>query len=340
MKNLRFIALASALILTSCNNNVPFEPNVPDDELNIEDYFPLTENTKYTYKGEGNEFASYTVYIDYLNDTRVQTRTNNGGSEIVRVLELKDNELTELFIRGETYFRENFADDEYTSGKILLKEPLKEGNSWQSGENSTSTITSVNKEVVTPEGNIQSIEVTTESQQGTTVEYYAKDKGLVKVVTKGDGYEVSSTLSSIESNALLIQTITLFYPDTDGINIRSVDVQVNFNTNDEPKDLIEETIKELSVYEIISPNTKINELYFNKDENSVHIDLSREFVTEMNAGSGFEGKILTCLANTLGTYYGVQNVYLTIDKEPYESGHILLEEGEPLTVDYSNVVVQ
>lgn len=340
MKKILFIIMILTLLVTSCDRgNVEEEPNIPD-ALNIKDYFPLTENTKYTYEGEGNEFASYTVYIDYLKDNRIQTRTNNGGSELVRVLELNDNQLTDLFFRGETYFRENFTDDEYSSGKVLLKEPLEEGNSWSSGEDSTSTITSINKEVVTPEGNVEAIEVTTESQQGTTIEYYAKDKGLVKVINKGEGYEITSTLSSIENNVPLIQNVTLFYPDTDGINLRSVDVQVSFNTNDEPKNVIEKTVKDLSVYEMISPNTKINELYFDKDDNSVHIDLSKEFVTEMNAGAGFEGLILKSLANTLGTYYGVQNVYLTIDKGPYESGHILMEEGEPLTVDYSNVIAQ
>lgn len=338
MRKLLFLMLISALLLTSCDKgNVSEEPNNAPNTLKIEDFFPLTENTKYTYEGEGNEFASYTVYIDYVNDNRIQTRTNNGGSEMVRVLEISNGQLTELFSRGETYFRENFADDEYTGGRVLLKEPLKEGNSWSSGENSTTTITSVSKEVVTPQGNVEAIEVTTENSQGTTIEYYAKDKGLVKVINKGEGYEVTSTLSGIENNVPLVQTVTLFYPDIDGINLNTVDVQVSFNTNDEPKDVIEQTVKDLSVYEMLSQNTKINELYFNKEENSVHVDLSKEFTTEMNAGSAFEGLILQSVANTLGTYYGVQNIFLTIDGGPYESGHILLKEGEPLTVDYSNI---
>lgn len=341
MRKIFFILLMIILLLTACeNNNAPNDPSKNQDELKIEDVFPIQENTKYSFEGEGNEFATYTMYIDYINGKRVQTRSNNGGSETVRVLELKDGQLTELFQRGETYFRENFTNEEFDGGKILLKEPLKEGTSWPNGENSTSTITSASKEVVTTQGNVDAIEVTTESSQGTTIEYYAKNKGLVKTINKGEGYEVSSTLSQIETNAPLVQTVTLFYPDIDGINYNIIDVPVTFNTNDEPKDVIEQTVKDLSVYNIFSANTKVNELYYSLVDNSVHIDLSQEFVSEMNAGAGFEMMILTSIANTLGTYYGVQEVYLTIDGNPYESGHILLNEGEPLTVDYSNIKSQ
>ena len=65
--------------------------------------------------------------------------------------------------------------------------------------------------------------------------------------------------------------------------------------------------------------------------------MSDDFITEMNAGASFENLILQSLTNTLGNYYGVQEVYLTIDGGPYESGHIKIEEGEPLLVDYDNV---
>lgn len=336
MRKSIFIILFSVLLLAACNNGNIAEPNAPD-ALKVESFFPLIENTKYSYAGEGNEFASYTVFIDYINGSRVQTRTNNGGTELVRVLEIKDGQLVELMSRGETYFRENFTNNDYSDGKVLLKEPLNEGNSWPSRDDSTSTITSVSKQIVTQQGNIEAIEVTTESSHGTNVAYYAKNKGLVKIVDKGEGYEISSVLSNIENNAPLIQTVTLFYPNSDGIHLNTVDVQVSFNTNDEPKDVIEKTVKDLSVNEVLSKNAKINKLYFNKNENSVHIDLSKEFVTEMNAGAGFEELILQSVANTLGSYYGVQNVYLTIDGGPYESGHVILKENEPLKVDYKNI---
>lgn len=337
MKKLLVISIVLAVILTACNN-IAVPPEEPDngEKVSIEELYPITENTKYSYEGEGNEFATYVSFVDYVSNNRIQNRTNNGGTETVNVYEIKDDQLTLLYSRGETYFRHNFLNKEYGEGKVLLKGPLEEGNSWAYDENTTATITNLSKEIVTTLGNYQAIEVTLEGEQGKTVNYYAKDVGLIKTISSGESYEVSSTLSSIENNIPLIQTIALFYPNTDG-SIDTIDVQIEFNTNDEPKDIIEEVVKELSVYEILSPNTIINELYFDEEENSVHIDLSDDFISEMNAGASFENLILQSLTNTLGNYYGVQEVYLTIDGGPYESGHIRIEEGEPLLVDYDNV---
>ena len=339
MKKLLLILMVSALIVAGCNNITPLpgEPNnnVPD-ELKIEDYYPIEDNTKYSYEGEGNEYATYTVYVDYTGNNRIQTRTNNGGTESVNVMELKDDQLTLLYSRGETYFRQNFLNNEYDGGKILLKGPLEEGTTWNYDENTSAAITNISKEVVTPMGNYEAIEVTIEGQQGKTINYYAKDVGLVKSIVSGEGYEVSSTLSAIENNKSLIQTITLYYPNIDG-SLNLIDVQIEFNTNDEPEHVIEKIVKGLSVHEIFSPNTKVNELFYNEEENSVHIDLSKDFVTEMNAGAGFEGLILQSLTNTLGQYYGVEEVYITIDGGPYESGHIIIEEGEPSLVNFDNL---
>ena len=337
MKKILLFLIVSIMVLASCDMAPrPGEPDNQKEKLSIVDYYPITENTKYSYEGKGNEFASYSVYVDYAANNRIQTRTNNGGTESINVLELKDGQLTLLYSRGETYFRHNFLNNKYDGGKILLTEPLREGNSWNYDDGTTATITGMSKEVVTASGNYEAIEVTLEGEQGKTLDYYAKDVGLVKTIASGDGYEVSSVLSSIENNTPLIQTIALYYPNIDGY-LNTIDVQIEFNTNDEPKNVIERIVKDLSVYEILSPHTKINELFYNEEENSVHIDLTEDFVTEMKAGAGFEGLILQSLTNTLGQYYGVNEVYITIDGGPYESGHIIIEEGEPSLVNLENV---
>ena len=68
----------------------------------------------------------------------------------------------------------------------------------------------------------------------------------------------------------------------------------------------------------------------------VHVDFSTD-LSAMNAGSGIEAMTLQGIVNTIGDYYHVDEVLLTLDNEPYESGHILLNEGETWPVDYGNV---
>jgi len=53
----------------------------------------------------------------------------------------------------------------------------------------------------------------------------------------------------------------------------------------------------------------------------------------MNAGVAFESYILRSVADTLGRYYDADEVYLTVNQKPYESGHVLMEVGETLKVD-------
>ena len=58
----------------------------------------------------------------------------------------------------------------------------------------------------------------------------------------------------------------------------------------------------------------------------------------MNAGAGYELLILQSITNTLGDYYGVKEVNITIDGKLYESGHILMKKGETFKVNYDKVV--
>jgi hypothetical protein len=58
----------------------------------------------------------------------------------------------------------------------------------------------------------------------------------------------------------------------------------------------------------------------------------------MNAGSGYEAMILQCITNTLGNYYNTDQVYITIEGKPYESGHIVMKKGETFKVNYDNVI--
>ena len=349
MKKLLLIIslLLALMLLTSCakKDDQPSEGNQsppPETKLDhtIKDYFVYKENTKYVYEGQGNEYASYTVFIDYKSGNRVQLRSNNGGTETVKVLENQDGELRILLSRGESYYRENLTQVANGNMEILLKEPLLVGTSWTLSDSRKRFISNLEVNQTTPLGSYKTLEVTTEGKEGKTLDYYAPNIGLVKSVFTSNGVEVSSTLTRLETNVPLTQTVRFYYPNSNVDKLYFVNKQLSFNTNDITKIIFENAFKDLpkgDVAKVLGPNVKIKSLYLNKD-NRAYIDFTKEFLSEMNAGSSYESLILQSITNTIGTYYGVDKVYLTIEDNPYVSGHIAMKKGEFFTVNLSNSV--
>lgn len=84
-----------------------------------------------------------------------------------------------------------------------------------------------------------------------------------------------------------------------------------------------------------SPNIKIRSAQLNKAKNVLKVDFGGTFVNTMNLGSGPEAMLLQSIVNSLGYNFGVDNVHITIDGKNYSSGHILKNDNEFFTVDYS-----
>jgi hypothetical protein len=315
------------------------------ENVTIQDYYPFQADTEYVYTGEGNEYASYHRYIDFVDseNKKFQTRTNNGGTETVRVIEIKDGKISVVSIVNECYYRDNImsaAAAVKEKPEVLLMEPLVQGTQWNTPDGSKRYISGVEVTVETPTGNYKAIEVTTEGEDSTTKNYYAPQVGLVKEVFLSNDMEVSSTLSEINANTPFTQTVEVFYPDTDE-KIYVEPISLIFHTGDDTKDILREALRtegsKESYLQIASDNTKINTLYLNKD-NIVSVDFSSEFVQDMNLGAGYEWLVLQSVTNTLGNYYGVQKVNITLDGKPYESGHVSMEVGEAFEVNMEKVI--
>jgi DNA-directed RNA polymerase subunit N (RpoN/RPB10) len=280
------------------------------------------------------------MYIDYATNTRVQQRINNGGTELATVFAVEDGKVTRVFSREESYYRENFINKPENRQEILLMEPIEAGTAWTLPDGRTRTITDTAAAVATPSGTYSAVAVETEYGDSKTTQYYAKGVGLVKTVTVGPGYEVSSSLSEIQTDTPFAQTVRFYYPDVGNDRFCCRDTVLSFRTNDVTRMVLAEAYKADfpgRPGSVLTANTAINSLYLN-DDGMVYIDLSGEFITEMNAGSGAEAMILQCVANTFGGYYGVGRVILTVDNALYESGHIALRQGEYLTVDTEGAV--
>ncbi len=293
-------------------------------------YYPLLQNVRYIYGGEGNEYAPFDMYVDYTDETSMQQRISNSGTELVQVVKIENGKVTVVFRQEETYYRENLLNKDGNIEEVLLMEPIKAGTSWKLGDGRTRTITGVNVKVDTPSGRYSTVEVETTNSGGKTTEYYAQEVGLVKRVSSGESFEVSSYLSEIRKNTPFTQTVRFFYPGIDG-KLYFEDRAVEFVT----RIILEKTYKDQvpdQAVAVLPENASINSLYLNQD-GMVYVDLSEEFIREMNAGAGYEQLILQSVVNTFGSYYNAGQVVLTIDGKPYESGHIALQKGEHLKVD-------
>lgn len=314
------------------------EPPVEEEKpLTVDDYYPLEPDTEYIYEGEGNEYASYRRTVDFIDQERkrIQTRTENGGTVTVRVLELKDGTLSVVYLANESYYRENFLDgDSPEAADILLKEPFSKGTTWTLSDGSSRTITAEAVPVTTPYGNFEALEVTTENSDSTTLDYYAAGVGLVKTVFRSEGMEVSSTLSEVKKDTPYRQPITLYFPDSDE-KIYSVQAELSMGTGVELKSALQETLKKPvpkdTYIPLMSANTTMNDIYMDENQ-TVHVDFSKEFVTEMNLGSGYEMLLLQSVTDTLGRFYGASKVIITLEGEPYASGHVVMSEGEAFDV--------
>jgi len=305
----------------------------------IKDFYPFKENEKYEYVGKGNEYAAFRSSVDFIKDNRIQLRKNNGGTEVVNVLEYKDGALKLIFSKEECYYREDFTTKPSNKDEFLLKEPLVKGTSWTLSDGRKRYISNVEVPITTLLGSYKALEVTTEKGADKTLDYYALNTGLVETIYNSKDSEVKSSINSITPNLTLNQEVKFYYPDGNSGKLYFIKKELNFKTNDITKLAFEKVFKEAPLKDLnklLGPNVKIKSLYLNGS--TVYVDFTKDFVQEMNAGSGTESLILQCITNTLGEYYNASKVYITIENAPYSSGHIIKKKGETFTVSTKNSV--
>ncbi|KRQ87152.1 Sporulation and spore germination [Caloramator mitchellensis] len=344
MKKL-FIVIMVFLLLISCVKNIPTPnqnntPNTTQKKYTLKDYYPFISDRRMKYQGIGNEYAEKDVYVDFINDNRIQLRVLNPGTILAQVLEIKDGELRLIKSQEEFYYRDYLIDSQNSSPEILLKEPLEKGTAWNTPEGKR-YISEVNKKISTPSGEYEALEVTTEGKDYKTYDYYVLNIGLVKTVFESGENKIETNLEKIETGVPVIHSLRVYYPDFLNERIIFKEEKISYKTNETFKDKLETLLKNTpddKLSKILGSNSKINNVYLNVEENKVYIDLSKEFISDMNAGSSLESMILQSLVNTLGSYYSVEKVFISLDGKPYESGHIAIKEGEFFKVDYKNTV--
>ncbi len=350
MKKLFSLLLITVLVfsLIGCKKVVSKDQsNVKENEeisskdvLTIADYFPFKENTMMEYEGIGNEYAEQTTFMEFIDGNKAQIKIMNSGTVFVKVLEYKNGALTEVFAEGEFYHIENMLNANTNVSVTKLKEPLEMGNNWSNEDGSTMEITGLNSKIETPSGTYGALEVTTQFKDGgSRKEYYARGIGLVASISKFENYEVKTLLEEVNNEKQEIEVLS-YYPMANDIGTVYVKEDIEFGTNDSIEEILENLMKNPPSNKLlpsISKNTNINKIHLNRDSWTLEADFSKDLLGDMNAGSALEAELLKSIVNTLGKFYDVEKVYITIEGNPYESGHFGIKPGESFQVDNSNI---
>lgn len=339
LKRLILMGILSTLVLSACTSQ-----NQPKT-YTLEEYFPFQENRHQIFAGEGNEYAAFETYVDYIDGNKMQERKINGGTISISVYSRDLDTISRVFFEGESYGRWS-AMNQTNREEILLKSPLKVGTTWKVQQDQVEAeraITSVDYEVHTAMGVWKCIEVTTRFEHSTLKEYYAPTVGLVQQVftnSQEPSSEIRSILVKTEKEVKYPTMIRVYYPEFELNSLLYTEIPVLLSTNQEMAESWMQEMKKApqgsSLLPIFSENTRILHIQRVSAENRLVLNLSKEFVSEMNAGTTLEALLLKSIAATFGYHYQVSWVELQIDGKPYASGHVELEPGQALPSEWQD----
>lgn len=214
MKKL-LLLLIPILFLCACGTNksvtentdkvsvkeAPVKESLPVvEKVNLATFF-LPDNSTAQFKGEGNEYAFYSLKTRYINDNYVVTYEDNGGTIVQRVYKISEDSISVLAENGEAYEEKIPSMEELESMPVIdiyLATPLEVGTEFNGWE-ITSTTDTLQTDLQTFE-NVMVIEKT-EEQGNVTRKYFAKDFGEIKreliMNTNEEELIVSSTFEKL-----------------------------------------------------------------------------------------------------------------------------------------------
>ncbi|WP_168190169.1 GerMN domain-containing protein [Caloramator sp. E03] len=335
-----FIYFFLSLLLSSCtyySNNI--KPNDNTSNYSVQDFFTFKGNYKLIYQSQNSNLDDKTIYIDYIDNNKIQLRIITPSDIKGQVIEFSNGELKIINTRNEFYYIDNIMSYVNIEPEILLKEPIKLGNKWLLPNGNERFISGINVDVKTPLGNFTALEVTTKSNNLTTIDYYALGLGPIKTIYKYNDTTNEIVIDKIENNSKYMQIVKFYYPNNISNEIIYTKVKLYFKTNDLLKNALENYFKypPFELPKLISDNTKINKVYFNYADHTVYIDFSKDFSDWLKFNTLYSQKIVQCIVNTLADYFNTDKVNISIESSPFILNSLQVNSSNIYYVDYKNI---
>lgn len=314
------------------------------------DFFP-TEDFLLTYvTKDGGQEESFVEYRrdrsdgEYVQRRSIFTREGS-AAPYVDVYSMKKDGIYLSYERKNVGYCYDFTGraQNNSSQELILPDKIEEGAHWDV-EGGQSTITSIDKLVKLPVGELRTVEVTTQYEDGLSrrILFYS-GVGIVAC------YEMDAQGNITESTELLDyeggrnnkQRMYLYFADrAEPAVIKYVWLDISYTTNQSMENVFRDALQRRLGDTLVSLGKDVSIRKISLDQGSVRVDFSSEMsqmVRDAELWPELEVSLLRALANTFGSYYQVEKVYLDIDGVPYSSRSVQLLDDEYIETNYDRV---
>lgn len=324
-----FIVLAALLAAASCGASAARAPALG---TKISDYVSFRADTLYFYEGKGHALATYYIYNTIISpDGKKMQRLLLSGVEgydtQTETFQITDGRLTLTY--GDTFYYhfEDRTGVEQAQPMLLLREPLKVGESWSVSPGVISEVTRRGVKVETPSGTYRALEVTTSYGDGFfSKDYYAPGVGVVKTsYAKAGEAGIESSLAKITEKTSVSCPYYLFYPEKGTGDLIISNETCPLTTN---YDLLETANAVLTTppssggAAALLNGAPLIGLEFSFKDGAVTANFSEAVYARSYASATDEDANLSAVALTLGKLFGADYVYIRVNGGPYAGKYV------------------
>lgn len=206
---LSFLLFIVLFLLSGCVEKEQITPKTPRastaamENRDLRSYFPATTGMVYRFTGQGKGYASFTREVKFAEDNRVLFVESNGATSAVYVYEVGAKQIvqltSELGKTGEKNTLPSVAKNK-PAEEVILKNPIKAGTSWTSGEWKRE-IVGTDETVTVPAGTFYHVIKVKLNQKKSkrpsdNYEYYAEHVGLIMREYNNEGTKITGKLAA------------------------------------------------------------------------------------------------------------------------------------------------
>lgn len=285
--------------------------------LELSNYLPYVA---YQLKQFSNESGSYTTYVDFFDENKrvMQVREIVGATNYVNIYEWSEQAI-QLTARHENIaLFENLTQDVSSTpdaNLTLLSAPVAVGTTWSYDGTHTSQIVGLYESLTLGEQQYtEVVEVSTPFEAYDLRQYYASGDGLI-LTRYVDNVEVSTgeqfwQVTGNSHQVMMILNRDVAQPQTEGEYLLSLEkVPFAYQTNDSLARAFQRLFTDLGW---ITDDIVVNSLTV--DEAGVaNLDFSAGVVAAFNQHPSTETSIIPAIVTTVGHYFDVTQVRLTVN---------------------------